>query len=117
MALVVVGAAHARAREAARAAAVLAAGRRSVPPWGLLAALSRLSRQESPGRAAAAEQRGRPPPRDGALGAARSAVGRRAAMSTRSQDPAAVPLAGSSGLQQRRFTGRSADRAASPEGE
>ncbi|KAL3213798.1 hypothetical protein MRX96_035289 [Rhipicephalus microplus] len=37
-------------------------------------------------------------------------------MSTRSQDPAAVPLAGSSGLQQRRFTGRSADRAASPEG-
>ncbi|XP_050047978.1 Kv channel-interacting protein 4-like isoform X2 [Dermacentor andersoni] len=37
-------------------------------------------------------------------------------MSTRSQDPAAVPLAGSSGLQQRRFTGRCADRAASPEG-
>ncbi|XP_077543706.1 Kv channel-interacting protein 4-like [Haemaphysalis longicornis] len=37
-------------------------------------------------------------------------------MSTRSQDPAAVPLAGSSGLQQRRFAARSADRAASPEG-
>lgn len=49
------------------------------------------------------------------LGAARSALGR-AAMSTRSQDPAAVPLAGSSGLQQRRFAARSADRAASPEG-
>ncbi|XP_042143280.1 Kv channel-interacting protein 4 isoform X1 [Ixodes scapularis] len=37
-------------------------------------------------------------------------------MSTRSQDPAAVPLAGSSGTQQRRFAGRSTERSASPDG-
>lgn len=51
-------------------------------------------------------------------GAARSVAGALGggAMSTRSQDPAAVPLAGSSGTQQRRFAGRSTERSASPDG-
>ncbi|XP_064466128.1 Kv channel-interacting protein 4-like isoform X2 [Ornithodoros turicata] len=37
-------------------------------------------------------------------------------MSSRSQDPAAVPLAGSSGTHQRRFAGRNSERSASPDG-